>query len=338
VKIIKPAKGTLLKKPFEFLSHWRSLPPYELLSYICMYASVPMLAYGINTYDYSIIRLIVLTIITLYAGFFAALIWNDITDVDIDELSHPDRPLPSGRISKQKFFGIALIFSAITFIFAYLLSIWCLFLVGVTALFTTFHNKYLKHRIKIPAYSEIFTPVQWLTVAIFGYLALWTVHPLGDTLRYEIFFFGPISFTMYDVQNMMLLVLFTYFAVNAHDLPEGIYDFEGDKKKGVRTYATSFGPKNAAKISFLMFIISGIFALLLFYRTILSPFFLITFLIIWFYVLYHSYNLVKSGEESRKHYAKIAGRKGYDYFLMAYNLIFLDIFLQLILHHSSFSI
>jgi 4-hydroxybenzoate polyprenyltransferase len=196
----------------------------------------------------------------------------------------------------------------------------------------------LKHRIKIPAYSEIFTPVQWLTVAIFGYLSLWTVSSFsGGSIRYDIFFFGPISFSMSDFQNMLLLVLFTYFAVNAHDLPEGIHDFEGDKKKGVRTYATSFGPQNAAKISFLMFIISGIFALILFYRTILSPFFLITFLIIWFYVLYHSYHLVKTPKESRNHYAKIAGRKGYDYFLMAYNLIFLDILLQIILHHTSFS-
>jgi len=50
---------------------------------------------------------------------------------------------------------------------------------------------------------------------------------------------------------MILLVLFTYFADNAHDLPEGIHDMEGDHKLGVKTYATSFGEKNAEKILLL---------------------------------------------------------------------------------------
>jgi 4-hydroxybenzoate polyprenyltransferase len=120
-----------------------------------MYASVPMLAYGIKPYDLEIITVIILTILALYSGFFAALIWNDITDVDIDSVVHPNRPIPSGRISTKKFFAIALVFSAMTFIFSFLVSFWCFILVGITALFVTFHNKYLKKIVKIPAYSEI---------------------------------------------------------------------------------------------------------------------------------------------------------------------------------------
>ena len=77
---------------------------------------------------------------------------------------------------------------------------------------------------------------------------------------------------------MIILVLFTYFAVNAHDLAEGIVDAKGDKKHGVRTYATSFGEKNAARISFIWFLISGILGIILFYITILSFLFLILFL------------------------------------------------------------
>src|SRR5512136_1433854 len=81
-----------------------------MISYIFMYTSVPMLAYGIQQYDINIMRVIIFTVITLYAGFFAALIWNDITDADIDSVAHPDRPIPSGRISKKKFFVIAFFF------------------------------------------------------------------------------------------------------------------------------------------------------------------------------------------------------------------------------------
>jgi 4-hydroxybenzoate polyprenyltransferase len=298
-----------------------------------MFASVPMLAYGLKTYNNEILMVISFTVIALYSGFFAALIWNDITDSEIDTIAHPDRPIPSGRISKQRFFAIALIFSALTFIFSILISIWCFLLVGFTALFTSFHNIYLKNRIRIPAYSEIFTPLQWLTVAIIGYLAIWTVFPTLGTITINPFSIGQISFQSFDLYTMIILVLFTYFAVNAHDLPEGIHDYEGDKIKGVRTYATSFGQQNAARVSFSYFFLSGIFALILFSRTILTVLFLILFLINWIYILYQSYQLLKATDKNRKDLAIIAGRKGYDYFLMSYNIIFLDVFIQIVIYH-----
>jgi geranylgeranylglycerol-phosphate geranylgeranyltransferase len=326
-------KENILKKPINFLSNWRPFPLYELLSYVLMYASVPMLAYGIQKYDLEIIKIIFLTITTLYCGFFAALIWNDITDSDIDNIVHPNRPVPSGKISKRNFFKIALVFSAMTFIFAIIISYWCLLLVGLIALFVTFHNKYLKRKIKIPAYSEIFTPIQWITVSIFGFLAVWTVYPQSMNIIFELPILEKISTSNNEIQNMVLLVLFTYFTDNAHDLPEGIHDVDGDKKLGVKTYATSFGVKNAAIISFCMVFISGLFGILLFLRTILSPFFLITFLSLWFYILLKSYKFAKLDNEKIKKMAKIIGRNEFDYLLMSYNLIFLDVFLQLINFH-----
>jgi 4-hydroxybenzoate polyprenyltransferase len=130
---------------------------------------------------------------------------------------------------------------------------------------------------------------------------------------------------------MILLVLFTYFADNAHDLPEGIHDYDGDRKQGVKTYATSFGKKNAARISFTMFFISGMFGIILFYKTILTPVFLIPFLGIWLYTLYYSYKLLKSDEKEIKPLGALVGRKGFNYFLLAFDLIFLDVFVQLLI-------
>ena len=303
--------------PIKFLSKWRSLPPYEMISYIFMFASVPMLAYGIQSYDSSIIILIIFTIFALYSGFFATLIWNDITDVDIDIIAHPDRPIPSGRISLKKFFAIALFFSATTFIFSYLVNFWCLILVCLSAMFVTFHNRYLKKIVKIPAYSEIFTPFQWVIVAIFGYIAIWTTIPQ--------------STSMYEFQNMIILVIFIYFTVNAHDLAEGICDVKGDLKSGVRTYATSFGERFATIISFVMFFLSGLLGIIIYFRTFLSWIFLIPFLIIWLYTLYQSFKLLKADDKEMKKLSSIVGRKGFNFFLIAFNLIFLDIFVQLLM-------
>ena len=323
----------MITKPIKFLINWRPFPLYELISYIIMYASVPMLAYGVQPYNEGIINIIILSILTLYSGFFAALIWNDITDADIDAIAHPDRPVPKGSISKGKFFAVALIFSAMTFIFALMVSPWVLIVVGMTALFVAFHNKYLKKIVKIPAYSEIFTPVQWLTVALFGFFAIWTALPQSNDIYLTVPILGFISLDATSLQVLIILVLFTYFADDAHDLPEGIHDVEGDRKIGVRTYATSFGEINAAKISFTMFFISGILGIMLYQQTFLSFIFLVPFLIIWIYILSWSYRLIKSDRTNRKEIATKVGRKGFDYLLMSYNLIFLDVLIQLIQYH-----
>ncbi|MCX6670970.1 MAG: UbiA prenyltransferase family protein [Euryarchaeota archaeon] len=303
---------------------------YELLSLALMYTAVPMLAYGVKSYDWDILRVILLSILTLFSGYIATLIWNDISDMEIDKIAHPDRTIPSGRITPKQFFIVALIFSAMVFTCAILISVWCLFIVGMAALFVAFHNKFLKKIVKIPAYSEIFTPIQWVTVAVFGYVAIWTALPQSHAMSYNLPVLGAIAFDADSFINMILLVLFTYFADDAHDLPEGIHDIDGDRKLGVRTYASSFRIKTSAKVSFAMYFISGILGVILFFRTILSPIFLIPFLIIWLYTLSWSYRYLKKDEQEMKDTGLIIGQKGFNYFLTAFDLMFLDILLQLL--------
>ena len=296
-----------------------------------MYAGAMMFAYGIQPYTVDHIILVLLAIVTLYAGFFAALIWNDITDKDIDVLVHPTRPIPDKRISQSRFFIIALVFSALTFLFAALTSLWCLLLVGSTALFVTFHNKYLKKKVKIPAYSEIFTPVQWLTVPIFGFVALWSTSSFEGGVNITIPLLGLLSINKDHILPMFLLVFFTYFADDAHDLAEGINDVEGDRKLGVKTYATSFGEKTASMVSFLMVIIAGLIGILLWLTTFLSLIFLIPFVLLWLYTLLHSFSIIKCVDNlQRRLLAKIVGKKQYDFLLFSYTLIFLDVLLQLL--------
>lgn len=281
-----------------------------------MFSSVPMLFYGIIDYNLEIFSIIILTILALYSGFFATLLWNDITDVEIDKISHPSRPLPMGNISRGKMFLIALLFSTSTFLLSFLVNIWCFIFVLCSALFVAVHNKYLKKIIKLPAYSELFTPLQWVIVPIFGFLAV----NVG---------FYPLDYE--NIQLLVMLILFTYLADAGHDLPEGIADAEGDSTYGVKTYATTFGVKNAARISFLMFLLSGVIGYLLFLTSILSIVFLILFTVVWLYTMYHSSILLRADESKMKKIGKIVGQNTFRYFWLTFDIIFLDLFIQLFL-------
>lgn len=327
----KRKENLLTCLPFTFIAQWRSLPAYELISYLFMFASVPMLAYGIQPYNYEIIRIIVLTVLTMYSGFFAAIIWNDITDSDIDTIAHPNRPLPSGLINAKKFFGIALIFSALTFIFAIQISSWCFIIVGIAALFVAFHNKYLKRRVKFPAYSEIFGPLQWTVVAIFGFCTIWTALPQNSEISLDTIFFGNISTSINAIKQMILLVFFTYFADKSHDIAEGIHDRDADILHGVKTYATTFGVIKAANVSFLMFAISGIFGIFIFLKSILSPIFLCIYLLIFIYTLFYLLQFLKFKKRENTEQGIIVGRKLYNYFLFTYDIIFIDILIQILI-------
>ena len=102
---------------------------------------------------------------------------------------------------------------------------------------------------------------------------------------------------------------------------------------GMGTYAVSFGENIASYVSFAMFFISGIVALLLVYLGVFSWVFLILFMIIWLYTLSYSYRLVKADKNKMKDLGLLVGRKGFNYFLIAYDLMFLDIFYRLVQYH-----
>ena len=185
--------------------------------------------------------------------------------------------------------------------------------------------------VKFPAYSEIFSPLQWIVVAIFGFLAIFTALPQSNNISFDLQFIGRISTGSSAIVTMILLVLFTYFSDDSHDIAEGIVDRDADKKYGIRTYATSFGNIKASKISFFMFFLSAVFGIILFLQSILSPFFLILFIILTVYTLQFPLKLIKAKKEELRMHSAVSGRKLYDYFLFTYNLIFIDLVLQLIL-------
>jgi geranylgeranylglycerol-phosphate geranylgeranyltransferase len=298
----------MIKNPFIFLSQWRSLPVYELVSYVLMFSSISILSHGIGFYDRNDVLTILFTVLSLYSGFFAALIWNDITDADIDAIVHPDRPIPSLKISSKNFFLIALFFSALTFLFSFLVNLYFFIAVLILAIFVAVHNKYLKRFISLPAYSEIVTPLQWCMVPVLGFLS-----------------FQRINFIV-----TLLFVLFTYFSVSSHDILQGIHDYNGDKKKGVQTYCNSFGVFKAIIVSLLWLIISGMFGILIYIFTVLDIIFLVLFFFIWIYTFLQYISLFHLETKNIGKESILTSRIVYNYYLFFYDIVFFDIIIQLI--------
>jgi 4-hydroxybenzoate polyprenyltransferase len=218
-----------------------------------------------------------------------------------------------------------------TFIFSILISLWSLLVVTLAALFVALHNKYFRKLIRFPAYSEIFTSIQWTVVALLGYVAIWSTYPLSNNIVITLPFIGSFFTSNFEFVNMLVLIFFIYFADTAHNLPEGIHDAEGDNAYGVRTFTTSFSGKTAADISFIMLILSGLLGIILFIRTNLTLIFLIPFLFIWIYTLLYSYSLHNKESKEMKKFGSIVGRKRYNFLLFSFDLIFLDIFIQIFL-------
>jgi hypothetical protein len=179
-------------------------------------------------YDANFIEITLFTAVSLYAGFFAALIWNDITDADIDSVAHPDRPIPSGRISTKKFFAIAVFFSLRTAGTAYLISPWCLALTVAAALYV--------HR------SQCRSEADRSDSGVFGNLnanSMGRRRPLrlcggleqaADRLRPVHYSarFGSLSTSTGEFWNMVLVAVFIYFT-DACQISRGIADADGDR-------------------------------------------------------------------------------------------------------------
>ena len=183
---------------------------------------------------------------------------------------------------------------------------------------------------RFPAYSEIVNPFQWVVVVIFGFCALWTALPQSTEVAITAPILGTLSASYLGILQMILLVLFTYFADTAHDIAEGVHDADADFRYGVQTYATALGKKKTMILSFIMFGISGFAGMTLFLLSILSLIFFILFSIVFAYTFFSAITHIRSKTENIEEYGTFVGRRFYDYFLITYDIIFMDIIIQIL--------
>lgn len=167
-----------------------------------------------------------LIFITVFVITGAGNAMNDYFDAGIDAINRPDRPIPSGRISKNSAFRFSIALFAAGIIISYFIGSNSIpFLIAVFNSFLLyFYASYLKRRVFVGNLS-----VSYLT---------------GST-----FLFGGAAYGGKGIQLTLILFFLSMLATFAREIVKTIEDIEGDRKDGASTLPMKIGERPAAYLA-----------------------------------------------------------------------------------------
>lgn len=196
------------------------------------------------------INVIVIGFLTAFLISASAMFTNDYFDVNVDKINHPERPLPSGRISKQE-----LIILTIVFTFAGLLT---------------------------SAYIGFSALISAIFIWIIAFLYNWKFKVTGllgnmmVSLSVAWFFiFGGIVVDGLTNIILWIFVVLAFIFDLAEEIAADAMDIEGDKKRSTKTIALIHGEKYAIRVSiflFTLFILINLISVLLGWVSFISLF------------------------------------------------------------------
>jgi geranylgeranylglycerol-phosphate geranylgeranyltransferase len=190
--------------------------PVGILAGIAGSASVYALQPTLPPYDY------ILTAVTLTFMYSAACAINDYWDVEKDRIDHPERPLPSNRLSRQQAWWAAVILFAGAFVCTIPLGIYPLLLVAVSI------------------------------VLLWNYSHLLLYNGILGNLIVAVIVSALIFFSSLVARKPVALLYPTWFLfcyTLAKELIWDVHDAEGDRSQGIITVANRWGDKPAFLIA-----------------------------------------------------------------------------------------
>jgi len=191
-------------------------------------------------------------IMMLYAAITSFLICssgnviNDYFDFEIDKINKPNRPIPSGRISRKNvvFYFIILGLSGLGF--AYFVS----FPFFIIALFNFF---------VLTAYASNLKRTLLVGNFTVSYLAVSSVFASG-------FIVNSFQFSM----PLLLLIIISFFGTMSREIFKDIEDVKGDKTVGAKTLPIVIGAPKSKLIAILFLAIACLLLTIPLYQKILS--------------------------------------------------------------------
>jgi len=199
-----------------------------------------VLAYVIATGTLILAVFIVFAMVMLITG--AGNVINDYHDAEIDAINRPDRPIPSGSITKKE----ALTYAVLLFLISIIIGM-------------------------------LFAPFPLIIIAIINSLLLWfyashlKVMPLLGNLvvsylSASIFLFGGALYGMEGIYANLPVAGATFFVICARELIKDAEDMPGDQAEGARTLPILYGIRKTVVIAGFSALLGVVVTLLLYFR------------------------------------------------------------------------
>ena len=156
-------------------------------------------------------------------------ILNDYFDVDIDRINKPARPIPSGKITKQQAFTIAIIFLSIGIVIPFFIAKEAVILACTVVVLLVLYNAVLKRNAGFIG-NIVVSLVAAFTI-VYGGIATGRLHRT----------FFP--------------AIFAFLIHLGREITKDIEDISGDKKAKTRSIAITLGVKKSYVIGFIPILI-----------------------------------------------------------------------------------
>jgi len=160
-----------------------------------------------------------LSVMLVAASGFAL---NDWADVNVDAISHPNRALPSGRLSRRGAAITSFSAAALAFVAAWPLGMWSVTLVAINLLVSGAYSVVLKGRLFLGNFAVAYLNA---TILIFGGMAAGRLTPTAWLVSGLAFVFTCAQEVLYNIS-----------------------DYEADVQLGVRTTAVRLGKAGSIQL------------------------------------------------------------------------------------------
>ena len=235
--------------------------------------------------DHSISIALLLAMLAVFFETAAGNVINDYFDYNIDLINKPERPLPSGRISRKtgRNYGYLLFIlgTVCGFLISYLTNNWIPFIIVLIADVILY----------LYAYKLKATP-------LIGNLTVGFMTGFG-------FVFGGFTInTPSIITTSIFLGFFAFVMTTARELVKDIEDMEGDKSENAKTLPILFGEKITAALATVLIIVDCVLCPLLYFYHIFFFFYLVIIAIAVAMFIYSAILIIKS--QDRQTAAKVS--------------------------------
>ena len=221
----------------------------------------------------------VLGFISAFLISATSLILNDYFDLESDRINAPERPLPSGVVTKHEVVFLSCVVTALGFLAGALLSFWALLVVILTWAVGFLYNWRFK---KTGLPGNLMVSFSVGMTFIFGGIAV------GKPFEVTVWFFGMLA---------LLINLGEEIAADAMDV-------DGDRKAGSRSLPVLMGRENAIRISATLFFLVIVISILPFVLGWMEWVYALPFLFMDGVILFSTIKLLDSKLANRRMYIR----------------------------------